>query len=128
MAQAKQATTITIQMALAARDLAVEMCTRPWIELLELEEDLGVFGGEAVSWASEEEFLILLTELPCQVLIRHQRVLIIHVIRLVGSSYLRSHSDLVPHPLLTGKLLTALSSGEELDLVRVITGPSTQVS
>ena len=31
MAKAKQATTITTQAALAARDLAVEMCTRPWI-------------------------------------------------------------------------------------------------
>ena len=31
MAMAKQATTITTQTALAARDLAVEMCTRPWI-------------------------------------------------------------------------------------------------
>ena len=31
MAMAKQATTIATQTALAARDLAVEMCTRPWI-------------------------------------------------------------------------------------------------
>ena len=31
MAKPKQATTITAQAILAARDLAVEMCTRPWI-------------------------------------------------------------------------------------------------
>ena len=31
MAMAKQATTIATQAALAALDLAVEMCTRPWI-------------------------------------------------------------------------------------------------
>ena len=31
MAMAKQATTIATQAALAARDLAVEMCTNPWI-------------------------------------------------------------------------------------------------
>ena len=30
-AMAKQATTIATQVALAALDLAVEMCTRPWI-------------------------------------------------------------------------------------------------
>ena len=31
MAKAKQATTIANQRALAILDLAVEMCTRPWI-------------------------------------------------------------------------------------------------
>ena len=31
MAMAKQATTIATQAALDVRDLAVEMCTRPWI-------------------------------------------------------------------------------------------------
>ena len=31
IAMAKQATTIATQVALAALDLAVEMCTRPWI-------------------------------------------------------------------------------------------------
>ena len=31
MAKAKQATTIANQVAFAALDLAVEMCTRPWI-------------------------------------------------------------------------------------------------
>ena len=31
MAVAKQAATIATQAALAALDLAVEMCTRPWI-------------------------------------------------------------------------------------------------
>ena len=31
MAKAKQATTIATQVALAVLDLAVEMCTRPWI-------------------------------------------------------------------------------------------------
>ena len=38
IAKAKQATTIATQMALAARDLDVEMCTRPWI--VELSEKL----------------------------------------------------------------------------------------
>ena len=31
MAMAKQATTIATQIAFAVLDLAVEMCTRPWI-------------------------------------------------------------------------------------------------
>ena len=31
MAMAKQVTTIASQAALATRDLAVDMCTRPWI-------------------------------------------------------------------------------------------------
>ena len=31
MAKAKQATTIATQVTFAALDLAVEMCTRPWI-------------------------------------------------------------------------------------------------
>ena len=50
MAKAKQATTIATQVALAVLDLAVEMCTRPWIvELSKMSE----ITFEAIFWEQE---------------------------------------------------------------------------
>ena len=40
IAKAKQATTIATQAALAALDLAVEMCTRPWIVELSKKSEI----------------------------------------------------------------------------------------
>ena len=48
MAKAKQATTIATQTALAVLDLAVEMCTRPWI--VELSKNSLTF-DKAMSFA-----------------------------------------------------------------------------
>ena len=77
--------------------------------LLQLEEDLRVFCSEAVSRAAKEKFLIILAELSCQVLVRHQRVLFI-IVGLVRSQISAHHWNrrcLVPHPLPPCKLLVA---------------------
>ena len=53
MAKAKQATTIATQVAFAALDLAVEMCTRPWI--VELSKNF-LTEVVVISWFEENFF------------------------------------------------------------------------
>ena len=80
--------------------------------LLQLEKHLRVFCSKSVSRTSKEKFLIILAELSCQVLVRHQRVLFIIVgvvcsqITAVNDCW--NHRSRVPHPLLPCKLLIAL--------------------
>ena len=64
MAMAKQATTIATQVALAALDLAVEMCTRPWIvefsrkSLMDADAILGKLNPDYASMETSKAVLI----------------------------------------------------------------------
>ena len=50
MAKAKQATTIATQIAFAVLDLAVEMCTRPWIVELSKKPEITF---DTIVWEQE---------------------------------------------------------------------------